>query len=76
MKIALIKEISEKNQHHLKILPSHNEEDPSIQNHGLVPNFAARWRAIKKYFISSDNKQPKKMKQNQQEYEKTNAHLN
>ena len=31
MKIALIKEISGKNQHHLKILSIHNEEDLSHQ---------------------------------------------
>ncbi len=34
MKIALIKENSEKNQHHPKILSIHNEEELSHQNHG------------------------------------------
>ncbi len=34
MKIALIKEEQRKNQHHLKILSIHNEEDLSHQNRG------------------------------------------
>ncbi len=38
----------------------------------LIPNFAARWRAICKYFISSENKQSKKTIQIQQQY-KENA---
>ncbi len=39
MKIALIKEISGKNQHHLKILSIHNEEDLSHQKHGKSSKF-------------------------------------
>jgi hypothetical protein len=33
----------------------------------LVPNFAARWRAICKYFIISENKQPKRRYKIQQQ---------
>ncbi len=42
--IALIKKKPQKKTVPLQI--PHNEEDPSNQNHELVPNFAARWRAI------------------------------
>jgi hypothetical protein len=34
----------------------------------LVPNFAARWRSICKYFTSSENKQPEKQSKKQQQY--------
>jgi hypothetical protein len=42
--IALIRKKPQKKTVPLQI--THNEEDPSNQNHELVPNFAARWRAI------------------------------
>ncbi len=61
MKKHLLNETSE------EIVPlqiTHNEEDPSNQNHGLVPNFAARWRAIWKtsHQIIIDKKPMKKQK--------------
>jgi hypothetical protein len=37
----------------------------------LVPNFAARWRSICKYFISSENKLPEKQCKKQQQYIET-----
>jgi hypothetical protein len=38
-----------------------------IKNAEKVPNFAARWRAICKYFIISENKQPKRRYKIQQQ---------
>ncbi len=47
MKIALITETSRKKVKKTTPLQlTYNEEDPSNQNHELVPNFAARWPAI------------------------------
>jgi hypothetical protein len=43
MKIALITETSRETEKETTPLQiTHNEEDPSNQNHELVPNFAAR----------------------------------
>ncbi len=57
MKIALIKTKSGKNNTTPRYKSSiYSKEDPSNQNHELVPNFAARWRSICKYLDSSGNK--------------------
>ncbi len=47
----------------------YNEEDLSIKTVKLIPVFAARWRAICKYFINSENKQPGERYEIQQQYE-------
>jgi hypothetical protein len=38
--------------------PSIEKTTSHIKSAEKVPNFAARWRAICKYFINSENKQP------------------
>ena len=57
MKLALI-ETNQQRKYHIKISPIHSKDDLSIKSAEKVPNFAARWRAICKYFINSENKQP------------------
>jgi hypothetical protein len=64
MKIALTR-ITE-NTHHLNysILMKRTCQTKTVK---LVPVFAARWRAICKYFINSENKQPEKRYKIQQQ---------
>ena len=57
--IALIKEISRKKSNTTsRYHPSVMKMTYHIKSAKKVPNFAARWRAICKYFINSENKQP------------------
>jgi hypothetical protein len=52
MRIALIKEISRKRSNTTsRYHPSIMKMTYHIKTAEKVPNFAARWRAIKKYFI-------------------------
>ena len=67
MKLALI-ETNIQEKHHIKISPIHSKDDLSIKNAEKVPNFAARWRAICKYFINPENKQPEGRYKIQQQY--------
>jgi hypothetical protein len=67
MKLALI-ETNLQGKHHIKISPIHSKDDLSIKNAEEVSNFAARWRAICKYFINPENKQPEGRYKIQQQY--------
>ena len=60
MKIALItKNLQEKNTTSI-YHPSVMKTTYHIKSAKKVPNFAARWRAICKYFITSDKTQPRR----------------
>ena len=76
MKLALI-ETNQQRKYHIKISPIHSKDDLSMKSAEKVPNFAARWRAICKYFINPENKQPEgRYKIKQQWYiENTRLHL-
>ena len=67
MKIALTRR-TEKKTHHLNysILMKRTCQIKTVK---LVPVFAARWRAICKYFINSENKQPERRYKIQQQNE-------
>jgi hypothetical protein len=67
MKLALI-ETNQQRKYHIKISPIHSKDDLSIKSAEKVPNFAARWRAICKYFINPENKQPEGRYKIQQQY--------
>jgi hypothetical protein len=54
MKIALITKNLQEKKHHLNI-SSIRKTTYHIKSEKKVPNFAARWRAICIYFITSDN---------------------
>ncbi len=62
MKIALNKTKSEKKQHHSK-KKSSTKRTYQIKTAKSVPVFAARWRSIRKYFNSSENKRSEKTMQ-------------
>ncbi len=66
MRIALIKKKPQKKQYHFKSYIMKKTYQSIIAK--LVPIFADRWRAIRKHFINPDNKQTKKMTQNQPRY--------
>jgi len=55
MKIALIKKESGKRHHSKMKHPSIAKKTYKTKTAELVPVFAARWRAIRKYISSSDN---------------------
>ena len=65
MKIALIKGIRKRSNTTSRYNPSIMKMTYQIKTTEIVPVFAARWRSICKYFIDSDNKQPKRMKKKQ-----------
>ncbi len=59
MKIALNKMKSEKKKHHSKKISS-AKRTYQIKTAKLVQVFAARWRSIRKYFNSPENKRLEK----------------
>ncbi len=73
MKLALI-ETNLQGKHHIKISPIHSKDDLSIKSAEKVPNFAARWHAICKYFINPKNKQPEGRYKIQQQYKEKTPH--
>jgi hypothetical protein len=59
MKIALIKRISRKKTTPLQDISPIIKKTCHIKTTEKVPNFADRWRAIRKHFTNPDNKQTK-----------------
>ena len=66
MKIALTRRTEKTHHLNYSILMKRTCQIKTVK---LVPVFAARWRAICKYFINSENKQPGKRYEIQRQYE-------
>ncbi len=66
MKIALTRRTEKTHHLNYSILMKRTCQIETVK---LVPVFAARWRAICKYFINSENKQPRKRYEIQRQYE-------
>jgi hypothetical protein len=76
MKKRLLKKTAEKKSNTTsKHNPSIAKKTYQSKTTELVPIFAARWRAMWKHFINSNNKQPKRMMPKQPHYKENTTRL-
>ncbi len=72
MKIALTRRTEKTHHLNYSILMKRTCQIKTVK---LVPVFAARWRAICKYFINAENKQPEKQYMYSNEMKKNATHI-